>query len=66
MYACVCYLQIYKYFIIPDMPNIHNIFAIIGHRFGHQSRLDESSRQKTTISLHQNASRAFLVFFKNT
>ena len=28
---------------VPDMLNIHDILAIIGHRFGHQSTLDESS-----------------------
>ena len=26
---------------MPDTPDIHNILIIIGHRFGHQSGLDD-------------------------
>ena len=35
--------------IVPDIPNAHNISAIIRHRVGHQSCLDESSGQRSTI-----------------
>ena len=33
----------------PKIPNIDKILTNIGHRFVHQSGLDESSRQKSTI-----------------
>ena len=34
---------------VPDMLNIYNILTNIGHRFGHQSNLDESSGRVSTI-----------------
>ena len=46
------------------MPNIHNILTIIGHRFGHQSGLDESSGGKFTTFLHGIGFRVYLVFSK--
>ena len=48
-----------------DMPNIHNMMLLlltIGHRFGHQSGLDESSGRNSPAFLHGFAIRIYLVF----
>ena len=34
---------------VPDVLNIYNVLTTLGHRFGHQSGLDESSRRTSTI-----------------
>ena len=34
--------RITEYSTVTDMPAMNNILIIIGHRFGHQSDLDES------------------------
>ena len=48
---------------IPDMPNIHNILTIIGHRVGHQSGLGESSGRKfDNLSASHCVPRLFSVF----
>ena len=47
---------------VPDMRNIHDILTTIGHRFGHQSGLDESSGQVSTIFRHGIAIRVCLMF----
>ena len=47
---------------VPDIPNIHKILTNIGHRFVHQSGLDESPGQKSTICLHRIAFRVYLLF----
>ena len=49
---------------VPDMPNIRNILTIIGHRFGRQSGLDESSGRNSTIVLYGIAFRVSFVFSK--
>ena len=40
------------------------MLANIGHRFGHQSGLDESSERNSTTFLHAIAFRVYLVFSK--
>ena len=47
---------------IPDLPNIHNMLTIPGHRFRHPSGLDESSGRNSTTSLHGIAFLVYLVF----
>ena len=37
---------------VPDMPNIHNIWVHIGHRFGHQAGLDKSSGRNSTTFVY--------------
>ena len=80
IYACIQYIYIHIYIYInicmciyahvartiphPDMPNIHNIFANVGHRFGHQSGLDESSGRKSTTFRLRIAFRVYLMFSK--
>ena len=49
---------------VPDMLNIHNTLTVIGHRFRHQSGLDESSGGTSTTSLHESAFRVYLMFSK--
>ena len=49
---------------IPDMPNIHNIMTNIGHRFHHQSGLDESSGRNSITCLHGIVFRVCLKFSK--
>ena len=44
------------------MPNLLNILTITGHRFGHQSGLDESSGRNSTAFMHGLAFRIYLVF----
>ena len=52
------------FYTIPAVPTLHNILTNIGHRFGHQSGLDESSRRNSTASLHEAALCVYLVFPK--
>ena len=40
------------------------LLTSIGHRFGHQSGLDESSGRNSTTCLHGIAFRVYLVFSK--
>ena len=47
---------------VPDMPGINNILTTIGHRSGHPSGLDESSRRNSTTFLFGIAFRVYLVF----
>ena len=47
---------------LPDMPNIQNLLTIIGHCFGHQSGIDESSGRSSTIFLSGIAFRVYLLF----
>ncbi len=48
---------------VPDMPNIYNTLTNIGHRFGHQICLDESSgRNSSTTFLYEIVFRIYLVF----
>ena len=47
-----------------DMSNIYNVLPFIGHRFGHQSGLDEISGRISAISLYGIAVRLYLVFSK--
>ena len=44
--------------------NMFNILTITGHRFGHQTRLDESSGRNAIIFLCEIAVRVYLVFSK--
>ena len=46
----------------PDMPNIHNTLTSIGHRFGHQLGLDESSRRNSTTYLLGVTSHGYVMF----
>ena len=39
-------------------------YVIIGHRFGHQSGLDESSREKSAAIPRRIVARFYLVFLK--
>ena len=48
------------------MQNIHTILTIIGHRFGHQSGLDESSRRDSTTLRHGIAFRVYFMFSPNS
>ena len=48
---------------VPYIPNIDNILAH-GHRFGHQSGLDEGARQKSAAMLNAFAFRVYVVFSK--
>ena len=52
----------YVQYLVPDMPNICNILTTIGHRFGHQSGLDESAGLNSTTFLYGTAFRVYLVF----
>ena len=47
---------------VPDMLNISDRVPNIGHCFGHQSGLDESSRLNSTTFLHGIAFRIYLAF----
>ena len=47
---------------LPDMQNTHNILTNIGHRFGHQSGLYESSGLNSTSFLFGFALHVYLVF----
>ena len=49
---------------MPDMPNIQTILTNIGHRFVHQSGLDESSGGFTTTFRHGIAFRVYFMFSK--
>ena len=46
------------------MPNIDKRLTNVGHRFVHQSGLDESSRHKSTFVRHRIALRIYLMFSK--
>ena len=46
------------------MPNMHDVLTISGHRFGHQSGIDESSRRNPITCLHRIAFRVYLMFSK--
>ena len=48
---------------VADIPNTHNVLTNIGHRFGHQSALDESSRRRPIILQNSFAFRVYLVIF---
>ena len=43
---------------------IHNLLTNIGHRLGHQSGLDESSRRTSTVFLYGIAFHVYVVFSK--
>ena len=45
----------------PDMPYIHNLLPNIGHRFGHQAGLDESSGRISTLFLRGIASCVYFM-----
>ena len=45
-----------------NIPNIDKILTNIGHRFVHQTGLDESSGQKSTIFPYRIAFRVYLMF----
>ena len=45
-----------------NIPNIDKTFTNIGHRFGHQSGLDESLRRKSSIFRLRIAFRVYLRF----
>ena len=49
---------------VPDMPNMHIILTLLGHRFGHQLGLDESSGRNSTTFLHGIAFRVYEFFPK--
>ena len=49
-----------------DVPNMYNILIIIGHRFGHQSGLDETSGRFSTTILHGTAFPIDLVLNRKT
>ena len=61
------YVQYVQYvpstwYIVPNIPNIHNILTNIGHRFGHQSGLYESSGQNSAAILIAYSFRVYFVF----
>ena len=49
---------------VPDMPYIYNILTIVGHCFGHQSGLDESSGRSSTALPYEFALRVSACFPK--
>ena len=51
---------------VPDIQNICNILTIVGHCFGHQSGLDESSGRNSTIFLYGITMHVYLMFQKVT
>ena len=53
-----------KYGPVPNIPNISNILTNIGHRFGHQSGLYESSAQNSAAILIAYSFRVYLLFSK--
>ena len=61
MYIYILYIYIGT---VPDVPNIHNIITIVGHRVGHQSSLGESSGRISTICLSGIVFRVYSVFSK--
>ena len=67
-YLLICYLLCFMYIPpvckVPDLLNIFKILTIIGHCLGHQSGLDGSSGQTSTICLHGIAFHVYLVFSK--
>ena len=54
----------YKTHVVPDIPNTNNILKSIGHRCGHQSGLDESSGQHSTIFQNGFMCRVDVMFSK--
>ena len=49
---------------LPDMTCIYNISTIVGHRFGHQSGVDDSSGRNSITILHGIAFHIYLMFSK--
>ena len=62
------YVHIYIYicvdYICLILTSIDKILTNIGHRFVHQSGLDESSGRNSTSFRHRNAFRVYSVFSK--
>ena len=53
-----------RYSTVPYIPNIHNVFANIGHRFGQHSGLNENSGRNSTTLVCEFAFRVYLMFSK--
>ena len=53
-----CYIVFLLSYTVILLPNTNNMLIIIGHRFGHQSGLEESSGHKSNIFRIQLCSTA--------
>ena len=62
-YIPTCYMYVVRVGV-PNMQNMHNMLANVGHRVGHQTGLDENSGRNSTTFLNGFAFRGYLVFSK--
>ena len=58
------YVSMYVCTYVPDIPITPNVSTNIGHRFGHQSGVYESSGRNAAANLNVFATRVYLVFAK--
>ena len=64
IYIHILYQYIFDIWYSTNIPNLDKILTNIGHRFVHQSGLDESSGQRSTILRLRIAFRVYLMFSK--